>query len=219
MTETLINSLSQLPNLSVKARSSVFRYKGKEFDPKKIASELNVQAILMGRVVQRGDQMTLSVELIDAQTENVLWGNKYERKSSELVALQSEVARDVSSKLKTKLSGTDEAKVTKNYTENVEANQLYLKGRFYWNKRTASDLQKSTEFFDQAIALDPNFALAYSGLADSYVLFSGYGVSTPENSFPKAKEAAKKALEIDETVAEAHAALGYVPNWTRNKRI
>jgi len=131
MTETLINGLSKIPNLKVKARSSVFRYKGKEIDPKKIASELNVQALLTGRIVQRGDQIILNLELIDAQTENVLWGDKYERKSSELVALQSEVARDVSTNLKTKLSGADEAKVTKTYTANPEAYQLYLKGRFY----------------------------------------------------------------------------------------
>src|SRR6266567_1320727 len=150
MTETLINSLSQIPNLSVKARSSVFRYKGKEIDSKKIAAELNVQAILTGRVVQRGNQLTLNLELIDAQTENILWGNRYERKPSELVALQSEIARDVSNKLKTKLSGTEAAKVEKNYTANSEAYQLYLKGRFYGSKRTAKDAQKSIEYFQQA---------------------------------------------------------------------
>src|SRR6266850_3996932 len=135
MTETLINSLSQIPHLSVKARSSVFRYKGKEIDPKKIAAELNVQAILSGRVDQRGDQLTLNLELMDAQTENILWGNKYERKSSDLVSLQREIALDVSSKLKSKLSGADVAKVEKSYTANPEAYQLYLKGKFYWNKQ------------------------------------------------------------------------------------
>src|SRR5207245_9634068 len=139
-------SLSQIPNLSVKARSSVFRYKGKEIDPKKIASELNVQAILMGRVVQRGEQLTLSLELIDAQTENILWGNKYERKSSDLVALQSEMARDVSSKLKTKLSGADEAKVTKNYIARLEAYQLYVRGRYHYAWMTKDDVHTGIEY-------------------------------------------------------------------------
>jgi serine/threonine-protein kinase len=208
MTETLINSLSQIPNLSVKARSSVFRYKGKEIDPKKIASELNVQAILNGRVVQRGDQLTLSLELIDAQTENTLWGNKYERKSSELVALQSEVARDVSSKLKLKLSGADEAKVVKTYTANPEAYQLYLKGRFQWNKRTAESLKQAAEFYKQAIEKDPNYALAYSGLAETYVLFSVYSVASAKDSMPQAKAMALRGLEIDDSLAEAHTALG-----------
>ena len=209
MTETLINNLSQIPNLSVKARSSVFRYKGKELDPKKIAAELNVQAILTGRIVQRGEQLTLNLELIDAQTENVLWGNKYERKSSDLVSLQSEIARDVSGKLKAKLSGADEQKVTRNYTANAEAYQLYLKGKFYWNKRTGEALKQAAGFYRQAIELDPNYALAYSGLAETYVLFSSYDVAPATDSMPQAKAAALRALEIDESLAEAHTALGF----------
>ena len=208
MTETLINSLSQIPNLSVKARSSVFRYKGKELDPKKIASELNVQALITGRVIQRGDQLTLNIELIDAQTENTLWGNRYERKSSELVSLQTEIARDVSSKLKSKLSGTDEAKLTKTYTANPEAYQLYLKGRFSWNKRTPESLKQAIGFYDQAIEKDPNYALAFSGLAETYVLFSFYGVAPAKESMPKAKAASDRALAIDDSLAEAHAARG-----------
>ncbi len=208
MTETLINSLSQIPNLSVKARSSVFRYKRKEIDPKKIAAELNVQAILTGRVVQRGDQLTLNLELIDAQTENILWGNRYERKSSELVALQSEIARDVSNKLKTKLSGADAAKVGKSYTSNPDAYQLYLKGRFSWNKRTPESLKQAIGFYEQAIEKDPNYALAFSGLAETYVLFSFYGVAPAKESMPKAKAAIDRALAIDDLLAEAHAARG-----------
>jgi serine/threonine-protein kinase len=209
MTETLINSLSQIPNLSVKARSSVFRYKGKEVDPKKIAAELNVQAILTGRVVQRGDQLTLNLELIDGQTENTLWGNKYERKTSDLVSLQSEIARDTSSKLKSKLSGAEVAKVEKNYTANPEAYQLYLKGKFYWNRRTGEALKQAAEFYRQAIEKDPNYALAYSGLAETYVLFSSYDVAPGNDSMPQAKAAALRALEIDEQLAEAHTALGF----------
>ncbi len=219
MTETLINSLSQIPNLSVKARSSVFRYKGKEVDPKKLAAELKVQAILTGRVVQRGDQMTLNLELIDPLTENRIWGNSYERKSSDLVSLQSEIARDVSSKLKSKLSGADAAKVEKTYTANPEAYQLYLKGKFYWNKRTGESLKQAVEFYRQAIEKDPNYALAYSGLAETYVLFSSYDVASGNDSMPQAKAAALRALEIDEQLAEAHTALGfYLSNyeWDRD---
>jgi TolB-like protein len=156
MTETLISSLSQLPNLNVKARSSVFRYKGKETNPQTIGKELNVQAILNGRVSQRGGRLTLSLELIDAQTENVIWSEQYNRGQADLVSLQSEIARDVSSKLKTKLSGADVAKVEKNYTANAEAYQLYLKGKFYWNKRTGESLKQAAELYRQAIEKDPN---------------------------------------------------------------
>ena len=209
MTETLINSLSEIPNVSVKARSSVFRYKGKEINSKKIASELNVQAILTGRVVQHSDQLTLNLELIDAQTENILWGNRYERKSSDLVSLQSEIARDVSNKLKAKLSGADAAKVEKTYTANPEAYQLYLKGKFHWNKRTGGSLKQAADFYQQAIEKDPNYALAYSGLAETYVLFSSYDVASAVDSMPQAKAAALRALEVDDSLAEAHTALAF----------
>jgi len=210
MTETLINSLSQIPNLNVKARSSVFRYKGKEIDPKKIAAELNVQAILTGRVVQRGDQLTLNLELIDARTENILWGYRYERKSSELVALQTEITRDVSNKLKSKLSGADAAKVEKSYTASWEAYQLYLKGRFYGSKRTAKDAQKSIEYFQQAIAIDPNYALAYAGLAESTWFLALYSYPQVNDLVPKARELALRALELDSSLAEPHSLLGVI---------
>jgi TolB-like protein/Tfp pilus assembly protein PilF len=209
MTETLISSLSQLPNLTVKARSSVFRYKGKETSAQTIGKELNVQALLNGRVIQRGDQLALNLELIDAQTENVIWSQRYNRKQSELVTLQSEIARDVSSKLKSKLSGAEVATVEKNYTANAEAYQLYLKGKFYWNKRTGESLKQAAEFFNQAIEKDPSYALAYSGLAETYVLFSSYDVAPASDSMPQAKAAALRALEIDDSLAEAHTALGF----------
>jgi TolB-like protein/Tfp pilus assembly protein PilF len=209
MTETLIGSLSQLPNLNVKARSSVFRYKGKGTDAKTIGKELNVQAILNGRVVQRGEQLTLSLELVDAQTENVIWSQQYNRKQTELVTLQSEIARDVSTKLKSKLSGADVAKVEKNYTANTEAYQLYLKGKFSWNKRTGAALKEAVDFYQQAIEKDPNYALAYSGLAETYVLFSSYDVAPGTDSMPQAKAAALRALAIDDSLAEAHTALGF----------
>ena len=208
MTETLIASLSQLPNLNVKPRSSVFRYKGKETNPQTIGKELNVQAILNGRVVQRGQELSLFVELIDVALDKVVWSQQYNRKQTDLVTLQSEIARDVLSKLKTKLSRAEVAKVEKTYTANPEAYQLYLKGRFYWNKRTGESLKQSIEYYDQAIAKDPNYALAYSGLAESYGLFPSYSVALPRESLPKARAAAARAIEIDDTLAEAHSALG-----------
>ena len=208
MTETLISSLTQVPNLNVKSRASVFRYKGKETDSKTIGKELNVQAILSGRVAQRGDEITLSLELVDVATENAIWSQQYSRKQSDLVSLQSEIARDVSSKLKSKLSGEDVAKVEKTYTVDPEAYQLYLKGRFYWNKRTSESLKQAANFFNQAIAKDPHYALAYSGLAESYVLFPNYSVAFPLDCMPKAKAAALKAIELDDSLAEPHTALG-----------
>jgi serine/threonine protein kinase/tetratricopeptide (TPR) repeat protein len=219
MTETLISSLSQLPNLNVKARSSVFRYKGKATDTRTVGKELNVQAILNGRVVQHGDQLTLGLELVDVQTENVLWSQQYVRKQADLVTLQSEIARDVSSKLKSKLSGADVAKVEKNYTANAEAYQLYLKGKFYWNKRTGESLKQAAELYRQAIEKDSTYALAYSGLAETYVLFSSYDVAPANDSMPQAKAAALRALAIDDSLAEAHTALGfYLSNyeWDRD---
>ena len=209
MTETLISSLSQLPNLNVKPRSSVFRYKGKETNPQTIGKELNVQAILNGTVVQRGQDLSLFVELIDVALERVVWSQQYNRKQSELVTLQSEIARDVSRKLKSQLSGADVAKVEKNYTANAEAYQLYLKGKFSWNKRTGESLKQAAELYRQAIEKDPNYALAYSGLAETYVLFSSYDVAAADDSMPQAKAAAMRALEIDDSLPEAHTALGF----------
>jgi serine/threonine protein kinase/tetratricopeptide (TPR) repeat protein len=223
MTETLISSLSQLPNINVKARSSVFRYKGKETNPQTIGKELNVQAILNGRVSQHGDQLTLTLELVDVQTENVIWSEQYNRKQADLVSLQSEIARDVSSKLKAKLSGADETKVTKTYTSDSKAYQLYLQGRYYFNKRTKDDVLRSIDFYQQAISLDPNFALAYVAIADSYAIMSPYGYAAPNEVFPKAKEAAQRAIEIDPGSAEAHAAYGkiladYYWKWSEAER-
>jgi serine/threonine protein kinase len=211
MTESLINSLSRLPNLSVKARSAVFRYKGKETDPQKVGSELNVQAILSGRVVQRGDALTLYLSLVDGRNGNQIWGEQYNRKLADLVSLQSEIAREVSQKLRVRLSGADEQKVAKSYTANAEAYQLFLRGRLHQNKSTPQDLEKSVEYFQQAIALDPNFAAAYAGLAYSYgplSNFSGFSNVPSRDWMLKAKEAALHALQLDNQLAEAHIALG-----------
>ena len=199
MTETLIGSLSQIQGVNVKARSSVFRYKGKETDAKTIGKELGVQAILNGRVVQRGDQLTLRLELIDAENENLIWQDNYDRRAGDIVKLQSEIARDVSSKLKLKLTSADELKLGKNYTSNPEVYRLYLQGRYYWNKRTFAEVAKGVPFFQQAIARDPNFALGYVGLADS----------NEDSDRPQKLEYIRRALEIDPDLAEAHASLGY----------
>ena len=210
MTETLIYNLSHLPELNVKAFSSVFRYKDKEVAPRTVGADLNVQAILNGRILQRGDVLTLNLELADARTENVIWNEQYSRKQDELVSLQSEIARDVSSKLRVKLAGTDEEKLSKKYTTNAEAYQLYLKGRYYWNKRTAKDLEKGIECFNQAISVDPNYPLAYAGLADSYVLLPLYRDAPRREAMIQAREAATKALSLDRDLVEPHAALGLV---------
>jgi eukaryotic-like serine/threonine-protein kinase len=213
MTESLINSLSQLPNLLVKARSSVFRYKGKEFEPQQVGSELNVQAILNGRLVQRGDDLTLYLSLVDGRNGNQLWGEQYNRKLTNLVTLQNEIARDVANKLRTRLSGADEQKLAKKYTENVEANLLYLHGRFYLNKRTPDALKRALEYFKRAIALDSNYALAYAGLADAYTLSFEYASLTYREAISQAREAALKALSLDNELAEAHASLGLILLW------
>ncbi len=207
MTETLIRSLSQLANLQVKPRSSVFRYKGKETDAKTIGTELNVQAILNGMVIQRGDQLTLNLELIDVQKDVVLWSEQYIRKQSDLVSLQSEIAKDVSAKLQSKLSGADEAKVTKTSTADPAAYQAYLKGRYYWNKRTAENLKKAIEQFKIATDRDPNYALAYVGLADCYVVLPEYAGTPTGEAVEQVKAFAERAIAIDDKLGEAYASL------------
>ncbi|MEP6637094.1 MAG: winged helix-turn-helix domain-containing protein [Acidobacteriota bacterium] len=208
ISESLINSLSQLPQLKVIARSSSFRYKGKDTDPQEVAKALGVEAILTGRLTQRGDSLVISTELMDARDRTQIWGEQYNRKLTDLVSLEGEIARDVSQKLRTRLSATDEKKTAKNYTENVEAYQLYLKGRFHAFKLTRPELQKGVSYFQQAIAIDPSYALAYVGLADAYRSLSLSGDMPPAEVFPQAKAAAIKAIEIDDTLAEAHSSLG-----------
>ena len=212
MTETLISSLSQLPNLNVRPRSSVFRYKGKDTNPQTIAKELNVQAILNGRVVQRGQDLSLFVELIDVALDKVVWSQQYNRKQADLVTLQTEIARDVSSRLKSKLSGEDEAKITKTYTTNPEAYQLYLKGNYYRTKFTEEGYTKALEYYRQAIEIDPNYALAFTGIAYAYNTASDWYLP-PNEVMPKVKAAALKALERDNTLAEAHILLGVTAFW------
>jgi serine/threonine-protein kinase len=210
LTESLINNLSQLQNLNVKSRSSVIRYQNKDVDPQLIGKELGVQAVLLGRMSQRGDDLTLNLELVETRTGNQIWGEQYNRKLSDLVAVQSEITRDVLDKLRQRLTSTEQQRVTKNYTANAEAYQLYLQGRFYWNKRTAESYQKAIDYFRQAIEKDPNYALAYTGLADCYSFLSSQGIRLPQDVFPLAKDAATKALQIDPALSEAHTSLAYV---------
>jgi TolB-like protein/Tfp pilus assembly protein PilF len=205
ITETLINSLSQVPNLAVKGRGSVFRYKGKDVEPKQVAADLGVQAVLNGRLLTRGDAVTLSLDLVDANTGNQIWGEQYERKISDIAALQKEIARDVSNKLKTKLSGADQQNLAKGQTADPEAYQLYLQGLYQWNKRTLDSAARSTALFQKAIEKDPKFALAFVGLANSYIVND-----RPADYNEKAKAAAIKALEIDPSLGEAHTVLGNV---------
>lgn len=210
ITENLIRSLSSISGLSIKARSTVFTYKGKETSPQTIGRELNVDAVLLGRLEQRDDDLKLSLELVDTSTQNLIWTANYNRKMGDLVTLQRDIARDVSDRLRPELSVTEQKRVAKNYYTTSEAQQLYMKGRFHWNKRDVRDFQKAVQYFDQASQKDPNFALAYTGAADTYSLMPLYGAYKPTEYFPKAKEAALKALELDPNLSEAHASLGYL---------
>jgi len=209
LAESLIYRLSQLPNLKVSPTGAVMRYKGKEVDAERIAAELGVQAVMSGRMTQRGQNLSISVELIDAANNKIIWGEQYERKMSDLLATQREIATTIAEKLQLKLSGEGSKGITKRYTESNEAYQLYLRGRFLWNKRTSDSLKQSVEFYNQAIGKDPTFALAYSGLAEAYVLFPNYDVATAKAAMPQARAAAMRALELDDSLAEAHTALGW----------
>ncbi|HEY0347987.1 MAG TPA: protein kinase [Pyrinomonadaceae bacterium] len=210
LTESLINNLSQLRNLNVKSRSSVIRYKDKDVEPQLVGKELGVQAVLLGRMSQHGDDLTLNLELVEARTGNQIWGEQYNRKLSDLVAVQSDITRDVLEKLRQRLTSSEQQRATKNYTANAEAYQLYLQGRFYWNKRTADSYQKAINYFRRAIEKDPNYALAYTGLADCYSFLSSQGIRSPQDVFPLAKDAATKAIQIDNSLSEAHTSLAYV---------
>jgi TolB-like protein/Tfp pilus assembly protein PilF len=210
ITESIINNLSQLPKLRVMARSTVFRYKGAAVNPQRVGQELGVQATLAGRVLQRGNLLIIRAEMVDANDGSHLWGEQYSRKLSDIFTIEEEISREISDKLRLRLSGAQKKQLTKRYTENTHAYQLYLKGRFYWNKRTEAGLTRGIEYFQKAIERDPRYALAYAGLADSYNILASYSALSPKEAFPKAKQAAARALELDDKLAEAHAALAFV---------
>ncbi len=210
LAESVIYSLSQISELRVLSRNSSFRYKGKETDAKTIGGELNVQAILTGRIVQFGDTLSVSVDLVSASDNSVIWGERFTRQMSDVAKLQTDIAQVALQKLRLKLSGADEQRFKKPQTENSEAYQLYLTGRYHLNRLTDDGFLKGREYFGQAIDKDPNYALAYVGLADSYNMLSGWNSLPPKEGFPKASVAATKALELDDELAEAHTALGTV---------
>jgi serine/threonine protein kinase/Tfp pilus assembly protein PilF len=207
ITESLINNLSQVPNLAVMSRSSVFHYKGSDVDPQTVAKDLKVEAVVTGRIVQRGDQLIISSELIDARTNHNLWGDQYDRKLSDLLAVQEDITVAISAKLRERLAGEPRKQIARGGTSDPEAYQLYLKGRYYWEKRTTESLEKAKDYFNQAIEKDPNYALAYVGLADYYDVVPDYAPIKISEAMPKALVTAQKAVAIDDTLAEAHATL------------
>src|SRR6266699_628293 len=206
--ESIINSLSQLPNLKVMSRNSVFHYKGKEMDAPAVAKELKVQTLLTGRVRQRGDALSISVELINAQDNSEIWGQQYNRKLADVFAVQEEIAKEISEKLRLKLSGAERQQLAKRPTENLEAFQYYMQGRAYSQRRTREDLLTAIQYDGKALGEDPNYALAYAGLADAYGTLGVRGYIAPIEGRRKMEEAARNALSLDENLAEAHAALG-----------
>ena len=210
ITETLINNLSQIWNLRVVARSTVFRYEGKDVDPQKAGNDLHVRAVVSGRLLQRGNTLIVRAELMDVATGAQLWGGQYNRNAEDVFALQDDISREISEKLRRHLTGDEKQRLTKRYTENSEAYRLYLKGRYHWNKRSPGGLQKAVEYFQLALDKDPAYSLVYAGLADTYAHLSFFNVLAPREAMPKAKAAAVKGLEVDEELAEAHVSLGYV---------
>jgi adenylate cyclase len=210
LADSLIYRLSQLPNLKVSPTSSVMRYRGKETEVAQIAKELEVDAIMSGRLVQRGDDLAISVQLIDSRSNKLIWAEQYDRKLADLLATQREIATTITQKLQLKLSGEDAKGITKKYTDNNDAYQLYLKGRFHGSKRTAKDAQKAIEYYEQAVALDPKFALAYAGLAEANWFLALYSYPQVNDVIPKARELALKALQLDSSLAEPHSVLGII---------
>src|SRR6266446_4786213 len=208
LTESITFSLSQLPQVRVMARSAVFRFKGKTEDSQRIGQTLGVRAVLTGRVLQRGEMLMISVELVDVENGWQLWGDQYRRKAADIFAIEEDIAREISEKLRVKITPEKKELLARRYTEDVEAYHLYLKGKFFWGKRTEDGLKKGIQYFRQAIERDPTYALAYAGLAEGYVPLGMYGHVHPKDAFPKAKSAAQKALEIDPQLAEARTVLG-----------
>ncbi len=211
LTESLIGTLSQLPNFKVMARSTVFRFKGNQDDPQKIGQTLQVGAVLMGRVTQHGDELGVQADLVNASDGTEIWGSHYARKLADITQVQTDITRDVSNKLQVHLTGTEKEKLGRAGTTNAEAYRLYLEGRQLWYGRTPEGIKKSVELFQRAIVADPNYALAYAGLSDTYCVATGYGVLIqPKQAYALADEASRKALELDDTLPEAHTARAMV---------
>ncbi|MCI0489097.1 MAG: tetratricopeptide repeat protein [Blastocatellia bacterium] len=210
LADSLITRLSQISNLKVMSFNSVSRYRGQLTNSQSVGRDLNVKAVLMGRITQLGDELLISAELIDARDNSRIWGHRYNRKLTDLLAVQEEIANEISERLLVRITGEDRERLAKRETADTEAYRLYLKGRYYWNMRNEEGLKQGINYFNQAIAKDPSYALAYAGLADCYGLLSNYSSTPPQESMPRARAAALRALEIDERLAEAHASLGLV---------
>ena len=222
ITESIINSLSPLPNLRVMSRNTAFHYKNQRIDPQDVGRELGVRAVLVGRVLQFEDTLIVGAELIDVADGAQLWGEQYHRKPTDIFSVQEEISKVISEKLRLRLTGAERELLAKRYTDDTEAYQRYFKGRYFWNKYTEDGVKKSIQYFNQAIEIDPNFALAYVGLADSYYRLSNLYLP-PEEALSKSETAALKALEIDEMLAEAHASLAHIKiyrdwNWREGER-
>jgi len=210
ISEALINSLSELQQLRVIARPTAFRYKSKDVDPRQVGRELGVAAVLTGKVRQMQDALKVQVDLVDAVTGAQIWGAGYDRKIADLVAIKQAIVQEVTAKLKLKLSSEEQRRLVKRDSTNAEAYQFYLRGRYFWNKRTSDGIKQAIEHFQQGIERDPNFALGYVGLADSYIALTFYNFAAPHETMPKAKESAIKALALDNTLAEAHVSLAHI---------
>jgi non-specific serine/threonine protein kinase len=211
ITQDLVSTLSQLSNLKVVSLATAYRYKGKAIDPPTVARELGVHTILTGRMLQRGDNLSVSAEFVDAEHDRVMWSRQYQWKLADVPSIQTQITQDITENLKMNLSGAQKSRLAQHLTENGEAYQLYLRGRFYWNKRTADGVNKATGYFQQAIDRDPNYALAYAGLADCYYVtfFNNFTISQAESA-AKSRAAATKALELDPSLAESHVSMGQV---------
>jgi len=223
ITETIINTLSQLPKIRVMARSTVFRYKGQIVDPQSVGADLNVRAVLTGRLILRGETLHIQVELVDVKDGSQLWGDRYSKMLSDIFEVQDEIAREISTKLRVRLIDTEKKRLAKRYTKNTEAYTLYLRGRYHWNKRTEEGFYKAIDYFEQAIRQDPNLALAYSGLSDSYSLLAGFHYMDMAEGYARARDLAVRSLEIDDSLAEGHASLAIVRyrvdwNWYETER-
>jgi serine/threonine protein kinase len=212
ITESLTDSLTHVPQLKVKSRHSVFRFKGKNVDLQKVGDALGVSALVSGRVTPHGDNVEVSAEITEVRDNTEIWGQHYSGKSTEIISLQRQIAGDIAEKLRSKLSTSERQLVTKQGTQDPEAYELYLKGRYSWNKRTPSDMAAAISYFNQAIAKDPSYALAYSGLADAYAVLPVFG-GTPIEDYPKSNAAARRALELDATLSHPHAVLGRDEIW------
>jgi TolB-like protein/tetratricopeptide (TPR) repeat protein len=205
--DEILTRLAKVADLKVISRTSTQQFKSAPEDLPRIAKQLGVAHVLEGSVQRANDQIRVNVQLINALTDAHLWAETFDRKLTDIFGVESEIAKTIADTLQAKLSGSEKHAIAARPTENTEAHQLYLKGRFFWNKRTGKDLKKSIDYFQQAITVDPNYALAYAGVADAYVFLPGYTAGTPQDCYPKAMAAAKKALELDDTLAEAHTAL------------